>query len=322
MTGDESFRALGSEFQATADSTAMVYSGAALDGGKTQRLVIAKPADSHAGQERSDSAIWSLPAKSTGGLKGLSGLTRDPRGRYWTVAERDNALLPMDWREGSPVFGEPVPIEGIPEGLEAESLSWISGDSFIIGTESRVRDRQADRLLFGRLVDGGAKITAALDVNWRQLWGMKPWRNQGFEAVAMSQGRVVVIGETVRKAQHKRWAPVAITDGGGWKTFWIELSSDDGKISAAAVRTTFSGVEIFAIERHFGIKRILRVALPRNLSQHARLAPELFYDLKDHEDHNYEGLDFLDDGSLMLISDNSFRNSVKETAVLVLRTPQ
>ena len=77
---------------------------------------------------------------------GVSDLTSDGHGALWAIAERDRFVLQVA------LTGKVVrhPIDGIPAGLDTESLAWLADGRLVIGTEGT--DAPTAAIVFANLV--------------------------------------------------------------------------------------------------------------------------------------------------------------------------
>ncbi|MGM0576216.1 MAG: esterase-like activity of phytase family protein [Myxococcota bacterium] len=262
-------------------------------------------------------------------VRGLSGLTRDDRGEIWGVTERQRMLvrIHLDDADGLHLEGEPVALVGIPDGADAESLAWLGEGRFALGTET-TRPRAHDEILVvQRGADGGtARVERRMDLSY-EPWLLRPGDNQGIEALCDDEGALVAASEVSGSHRGRRFAPVARLDRrtGEWARYRVRLTSRTGKLAAVACRRGEGGVlEAVAIERHFGVVRLLRFELPP-ADEAAGPAP---VDVESRMDVdlmpflgrsiNLEGLVWLDDGRLWLLSDNDSGGVHGDTEALVL----
>ena len=258
-------------------------------------------------------------------LTGLSDLTVDDDGKLWAVAERTRALVRME-ADGTGV--RLVPLVGVPIRLDVEGLAWLGDGRFALGTESDDPRRTSDLVLFVRLVDGGARArverSIALDYS---RWPLRPNGNQGLEGVCRAGSALVVAVESVSGSAH-RFAPVAVRQlpDGSWTPYLVRLTTRTGKLSALSclVRPGRGGaIDVLAVERHFGVARLIRFELPAagaaptgpvttpagtERPPPARIAPVLVADLAEllQQRENFEGLVWDGDRDIALVVDNDW----------------
>lgn len=259
-------------------------------------------------------------------LTGLSDLTADDDGKLWAVAERTRALIRME-PDGSDV--RLVPLVGVPVRLDVEGLAWLGGGRFALGTESDDPRRTTDLLLFVRLVDSGARArverSIALDYS---RWPLRPNGNQGLEGVCRAGSALVVAVESASGSGARRFAPVAVYElsTGAWTPYLIRLTTLTGKLSALSCRIERGrggAIDVLAVERHFGVARLVRFELPPAGSAPtapvttpagperpppAHIAPVLVADLAEllQQQENFEGLVWDGDRDVALVVDNDW----------------
>jgi hypothetical protein len=146
--------------------------------------------------------------------------------------------------------------------------------------------------------DGHIAVTSQLPIT-----GVPLAPNEGAEGMC---GR----GDDVWVAiEHRGAAPlVHIHAGAIADTSELPLTTDTGKISALACT---SADDIWAIERHYGVHRILHYVARR---------PKVALDLDPilHGSRNIEGLARLPDGRFVLVNDNQSAKIDGPTELLVL----
>ncbi len=193
---------------------------------------------------------WSLDQISVG--QGLSGLGRDPGGGLWAVSERLGELVRLDAKGR-------IALEGVPEGQETEALTWLSADRIALGTESHDDARLSDPVHVARLTGGKAVVEETLELPFAVL-GVTPEANRGLEALCVDGGRLLAISELIIEADGARWAPFATRAlrGTEWTPGRLRLSTETGKISGVDC----SDGKAWAIERHYGVARILNWEIP------------------------------------------------------------
>ena len=100
------------------------------------------------------------------------------------------------------------------------------------------------------------------------------------------------------------------TSGKGITHGWLELTSEDGKIAALACRALGDeAYQIVAVERHFGVMRVVGFDLfgsdPAGSRHAAKLHVELVSELDGKP--NLEGITFGPDKAIWLVVDNAWR---------------
>lgn len=247
-------------------------------------------------------------------VKGLSGLSRDEHGALWAPAEDGDAVL----RIASGTFGVTrYPVVGAPSGADLEALTWVDGTRFVLGTETQQDGRTRDVILDGRLEGQSFRVTPIGQLDYAR-WQTTARDNHGIEGVCHVDGALVVATELVIDEDGKRWAPVGLFDptSQSWTSHRVALSSDDGKLSALDCRAASGAIEALAVERHYGVSRLLRFSVPRGEGQ--SIEPRLATDLSKliAPLPNFEGLVWMDDGSAVLLTDNQYRGAVSEPSRL------
>jgi hypothetical protein len=119
----------------------------------------------------------------------------------------------------------------------------------------------------------------------------------------------------------RRFAPVGRYDMAAerWTAFRLWLTSSTGKISALSCRTRGARIQVLAIERHFGISRLLEFDVPRDGSG-GDLEPELVMDLaaEVEGDPNLEGVTWTLDGRVVLVLDSQWGDERSPNGLVVL----
>lgn len=259
-------------------------------------------------------------------LTGLSDLTASDDGKLWAVAERTRALVRME-ADGTDV--RLVPLAGVPVRLDVEGMAWLGGGRFALGTESDDPRRTSDLLLFARLVDGGARarVERSIVLDYGR-WPLRPKGNQGLEGVCAAGPALVVAVESVSGTGSHRFAPVAVYHmaSGGWTPYLVRLTSRTGKLSALSClirRGRGGAIDVLAVERHFGVARLVRFELPaagatptapvttpagRDRPPPAHITPVLVADLAEllQNQENFEGLVWDGERDIALVVDNDW----------------
>ena len=236
---------------------------------------------------------------------GLSGLTEDGHGNLWAVSEGQE-LVRIEASTGSI---DRFVVEGLPKEAEPEAIVWVDRNQFLIGTETDASQRKADPLVLLEMVGDRARPVVQSMCDYG-MWGLLASSNRGVEGLCRVGDKVVVGTELVQVVGKRRYAPVALFDlrTGAWNAFMVQLTSDDGKLSALACKAEGSEIDVRAIERHFDVSRLIkfRISLsPIKEKVHATVVADL--DAPGHPDVNLEGLVWRRDGSIVVVSDNRYR---------------
>jgi hypothetical protein len=253
-----------------------------------------------ASSARGDFTITAL----RGAPPGLSDLTIDDRGVLWAVAERERALVEMTLGR-SGVVVHTIPVEGVPEGVDTEGLVWLGTGRFVMSTEGKY-DPSAG-LLWLEIRGDHAVVTHGRAFTDAEL-GVPLLKNQGAEALCGNDRELLVGIETVGTLPDgARYAPIARIRGDTMTIVKFRLTSATGKLSAFACRIDDDGtVHGWAIERHYGVTRILKWSLARAATE---VTPAVALDLTAvlHGTRNLEGIVELPGGALALVNDNQSR---------------
>lgn len=242
---------------------------------------------------------------------GMSDLTIDEYGVVWAIAERDRALVEI------PLNSPPVVhrLEGIPATMDTEGLAWIGKNRFAIGTEGGIGP--AAGIAFAELRGDDVVVTGTRALSNDDL-GITLTVNHGIEAVCGREGDLIAASETVGKDEGgRRYAPLVRLRHDQLTVTKLLLSSAKGKISALYCEFTDDGTAyVTAIERHFGVARIVTFALaPDDIEATAKVELDLHPVLRDT--YNLEGITKLPDGRLVLINDNQSKSPSGPTHLFV-----
>lgn len=227
------------------------------------------------------------------------------------MAERGQTLVRLG-ADGTGI--DLFPITNAPSGHDLESITRTGPGRFAIGTETSAeawasQEGQAQgRILFLEVRGHSARVTDQIALPF-SIWGLRPQENQGIEGLCSTNGMLIAGIETVKTRDGKRLAPLARhpIGGGEWRPFYLQLTSDEGKLSSLECRENGDGIEALAVERHFGVMRVLRFKVPD--APDATATPEVVADFTSFvaDDHlNIEGLAWLDTGIAMII-DNEYK---------------
>jgi len=251
---------------------------------------------------------------------GLSGLSRDEHGAFWAPGEGADAVLRID----PDTFGVTrYPVVGAPAGSDLEALSWVEGTRFVLGTENQDKGRTRDLILDGRLDGGQFKVTPIGHLEYTH-WRLTAPDNHGIEGICHVDGVMILATELVEEQQDRRWAPVGMFDPKiqTWTAHRVALSSDTGKLAAIDCRMRDGVIEVLAVERHYGVSRLIRFSIPQG-PEGQWIEPIVAADLAKLVTPlpNFEGLAWLEDGSAVLLTDNQHRGAVREPSRIYVIPP-
>ena len=214
-------------------------------------------------------AVTPIALKDAASLLGVSGL--DLQGTdAWLAPERTGALVRL--RLGRERLSEAriFAVKGAPPGLDIEALAFLPQrpGHVALGTEAR-GDRNTDAILIA-VVDPGAgrvHVVDRLAFSYRSF-GIRAADNRGIEGLCAVDDILVAASEMVVRRAGQRWACVTRftlePDGKlrDRRALWVRLSSREGKLSALACRRRAGSLEAYAVERHFGVTRLVRFVVP------------------------------------------------------------
>ena len=253
---------------------------------------------------------------------GLSGLTSDENMDLWTIQERRQHLLRI---QNTPdgLKAQSLPIIGIPQEIDLEAITYLSVNTFALGSESEATERNGDNVYIVEVSNNKAQVTKTIPVPYHH-WRTHPESNHGIEALCFANQQLLVGIEKVIEENGQRYAPLLLhsLQTAQAHPLKLQLTTTKGKLSAMACRhlPQEDRMQIFAIERHFGIGRILKFSIDKSLKMSS---VEIVYDfapeIKDLP--NIEGISFGLDGKLYMISDNNFGRITGPTKVITLPTP-
>ena len=246
---------------------------------------------------------------------GLSGLSADEHGALWAPGEDADAVIRVDAETGGVTR---YPVVGVGEGMDLEALAWVDGTRVVLGTETQEKGRTRDVILDGRLSGESFEVAPIGHLDYAR-WGLSARDNHGIEGICHVDGVLVLATELVEEQRDRRWAPVGMYDPmtKTWTAHRVALSSEDGKLAALDCRVKDGGIEALAVERHYGVSRLLRFRVPKgDVGQW--IEPTLVADLSTLVDPlpNFEGLAWLDDGSAWLATDNKYRGRPRQPSRL------
>ncbi len=250
---------------------------------------------------------------------GLSDLAVDGRGVLWAIPERDRFLVEVSV-PATPSSGLVAtishPLDGIPDGDDTESLAWLGPDHLALGLEGQdegtatvaFAERQGDRFVVTR--------TRPID-----NLGVTLKKNHGAEGLCgTADNLLVAIEETGKLDDGGRYAPIVWLSGeAAPRIYRLRLESKTGKISALQCSFDAEGTaHVAAIERHFGVSRIVRFDVPR-VPAIEPIAETLVLDLGPilRDSLNLEGIATLPDKRVVAIADNQSKHVVGPDVLLV-----
>jgi hypothetical protein len=248
---------------------------------------------------------------------GVSDLTLDDRGTLWAIPERDPFLVEIALPSGAVVRH---PLDGVPPGVDTESLTWLGPGRFAIGTEGEAAATAS--ILSVEARGDRFAVTSERALTEDEL-GVHLTVNQGAEGLCGRGDDLLVAIETVGKLQDgSRWAPlVHLHAGQVVATSRLHLTSATGK--ASAITCTFAAdgsADAYVIERHYEVSRLLHVRVPASAGE---ITPTIAIDLDAifHGAYNLEGVVRLADGRFVLVNDNQGHKVEGPTELFVLRPP-
>lgn len=287
-----------------------------------------------------------LQELQTGGFYGLSDLTHTPgaEGRpvYWAIPEQQRALLQLDLTDPKhpAVAPRPRAILGIDSAYDTESVTALGHGRFAIGTETQQGKRPVDTIFIVAGTSPEEPDTGPLNVVDTlampyNLWpGLKVRRNEGLEGLCAAGPALLASSESVgRLPSGQRFAPLGRYElqDGRWVPYAMALTLPTGRLSAVQCRIHPQApdrIEILAIERHYGVGRILHATLPLLLEPDTCPAPQVIFPevLVDLSSllaplANFEGIDWLPNGDVLLVTDNHMGFIRGPSFLLRLPTP-
>jgi|GEM_PF-6290666 len=291
--------------------------------------VVACQSSEHFRIKQNQSGAWRvtkfnlLPAETPPGLSGLSRISNE---QIISVAERNNVLLRITSNPRSDrLQTESIEIPAMPRGIDLEAIAVVTSTFAWIGTETKTAHRASDSLFKVSLQGKNARVTEELLMPYEQFSRMPKTlnrTNRGIEGVCGNNKRLIVATELPLTLGDKRFAAFSVYSftSRTWVPFYVPLLSKTGKISGISCldRKGFAEQALFAIERHYGVAQIIKIAVPHALKNEQVLQAERIVDLSILFDKipNLEGIVAYNDDSVTLISDNQSA-SVNGRAVLL-----
>lgn len=261
-------------------------------------------------------------------LLGVSGAAMRGSNELWVAPERTGQLLRVSWdgrRLGPP---QAVPVKALPEGMDIEGLAFLDGEHLVLATEVQ-SERDTDEVLLAAIENEQVRVEGRLKLSYARF-GLRAEKNRGLEGVCVASGHIVAASEAVRAVDGVREAPLGVWSPdesglGPARGAWLRLTSDEGKLSALTCASGPSGLEVHAIERHFGTMRVVSFRVPLPLPETPpRLEASVVADMGPvlaPNVPNLEGLARLSDDRWLLVSDNHFGRRTGPTEAFVMEAP-
>lgn len=252
--------------------------------------------------------------------EGLSGLAVDETGAYVAIPERQRHIV--RFREAGEVFAveSVIPLNGVRDGLDTESIAFLSPGHFAVGTETH-HSRREDAILLVEATATEAHVTDEVELDYN-AWGQRAGINHGIEALCAAAGSIIVGTEVVVAEKGRRYAPIARYDFGthAWSYGKLWLTSNAGKLSSFECKARDdNGIQVLAIERHFGVGRLVRFDVPAD-GELQDITAVVALDLLPLVQPlpNFEGIAWDKNGDIVLLTDNSNVIVDKPTEVYVI----
>ena len=242
---------------------------------------------------------------------GMSDLTIDDRGMLWGIAERDREVIELELGKQP----KRHVLEGIAAGNDTEALTWLGNGHFAIGIEGAAAPTAG--VMFAEL-RGDRLVATRTRLLTNDELGVVLTINHGIEALCGRADELLAAVESVGTLPDgSRWAPIVRMRGDALTVTKLRLTTKKGKISALTCTIADDGTaQVVAIERHYGVSRLLRFTLKRG---DVEVTPTLDIDLQPilHDSLNLEGIARLPDGRLVTINDNQGSKPYGPTELLV-----
>jgi len=287
-----------------------------------------------------------LQELETAGFFGLSDLTHttDARGQpvYWAIPEQQRALVQLDLSDPDHpgVTAMPRAIVGIDSDYDTESVTALGGGRFAIGTETQRGKRPIDTIFIVAGTNpedpdaGPLNVVDTLAMPYALWPDLAVRRNEGLEGLCAAGQTLLASSESVgRLPSGQRFAPLGRYElgDGRWMPYSLALTLPTGRLSAVQCRIHPDApdrIEILAIERHYGVGRILHATIPLALEPESCQAPQVIFPevLMDLTSMmaplaNFEGIDWLPSGDVLVVTDNHMGFIRGPSFLLRLPTP-
>lgn len=253
-------------------------------------------------------------------VAGLSGLATDAEGVVWAVPERTRVVIPLR-RDGGKLVpaGEPMPLEWVPRDHDTEAITFLPEGRIALGTETRTQ-RTGDEILIARRDEDAFRVEDKIALPY-DFWNIDPHPNKGIEGLCVAKGHLVAGLERSIERGRVRHAPIAVydLDTEKWTPYRLHLTSRRGKIAALTCRETEGGIDVRAIERHFGTSHLLSFEIPLP-PKGGEIEPKLVGALLRPGDpsENYESITWLGDDGLAIVADNHYGRVTGPIAVMLI----
>ena len=272
-------------------------------------------------RERAAALFTEVPVATA---PGLSGLAADAGGALWTVAERDARAYRIVLDASLRPAIEEFRVEGVLVGFDLEGIAWLGEGRFALGTEGQ--DDGTATVLLAERRGAALAVTGSIALPASAV-GIRLTKNQGAEGVCGAGATIIAAIEGAGEDGGRRWAPVVrISDGAIARTYRVWLTTPTGKLSGLDCRVAADGAaDVWAIERHFEVTRLLRFALPAasaGAGADSDVTPTVALDLGPvlNGKLNLEGIAVLPDGRVVAVIDNQYTSiDPPESELLVFR---
>lgn len=243
---------------------------------------------------------------------GLSGSCTDAAG-MWVVTERDGLLLQV---ADDGTVARSLTVLGIPEGVDLEGLA-CGGGFFYVSTENEDEGRTEDEVYVLEPQGNEARVVDTITLSYPE--GVRAGKNQGLEGLCVAGDWLVAASEALRTTSGgKREAPIlkiSLTQGANTLApHWVPLTSSTGKLAGMDCRLRAEEIEVFAIERHYSVARVLRFTLGA-INEKPEVLP---LEHLVRESDNFEAIVVDEEGRVRLVNDNQYTTITgpSETTVL------
>ena len=237
------------------------------------------------------------------------------------VTERDRLLVPLMTTQTGFRATAPIRIVDFPPEPDVESIAWLGGNRFAVGTE-KDRRRTKDSIYILEVNGDVARIATEISIDFAAHFeGLSLETNRGIEGLCFHKGQLLLAGETVIKRAGTRFAPFIVYNMAR-KTqtaYRIALSSHEGMVSAiACLDSNDELLRVAALERHFGVARLLTFALDGAGGIVKPTARNLETMFSNHDTPNLEGL--VQRGSdFVAVNDNDYGGITGPTQLITFR---
>ncbi|MCK5688199.1 esterase-like activity of phytase family protein [Myxococcota bacterium] len=235
-------------------------------------------------------------------VMGLSGVSRDSEGRLWAIAERDPRILIFS-PDGKSIQ-KTLSVQGVPEGSDTEAIVLLSDKTALVGTESMKEARTYEELFLSEIDSETLKLNKKIELPYA-AFGVTGTPNHGIEGLCLAGEHILVASETIIEEGGARYAPLWILNQKELKprAIKLRLQTKTGKISALYCEKEGDEILLYAIERDYGVGRILKAKFKVNAK---RIEPEVVTSLETliKSLPNCEGILPMKNGDFYLLVDN------------------